>query len=160
MQRIAGLVPGMAAAVLAFAGLLAASGELAVDPPHDPLHNIQCITCHVAHNSAGGRLNRVDGNANVCLSCHVPAGQAAARPFAEADEALPPLPLAAGWTPGRGISHRWDSGPGGHVKAATSNTSLGRIVSTGEFTGRIEEAYTITSPQRARPIRRGSTGAA
>lgn len=130
--------------MLILAGLLAAFAARAVDPPHDPLHNIQCITCHVAHNSAGGTLNRADGNANVCLACHVPAGQAAARPFAETNEALPPLPLATGWTAGSGTSHRWDSGPGGHVKAFASNVSPGRIVSLGEYTGRIEEVYTIT----------------
>ena len=37
------------------------------------------------HNSPGGTLNRVAGNANVCLSCHVPDGQASARPLAAGD---------------------------------------------------------------------------
>lgn len=139
--RLAAFGSMLAAGLLA---LLGGAPALALDPPHDASRNIQCITCHVAHNSAGGALNRVAGNANVCLSCHVPAGQAAARPFAEANEAFPPLPLATGWTAGRGTSHRWDSGPGGHVKPATGNTSPGRINSLGEFTGRIEELYTIT----------------
>ena len=125
-------------------GNLAPGNALALDPPHDASKNVQCITCHVAHSSAGGRLNRVAGNANVCLSCHVPTGQAAARPFAPADEAFPPEPRPTGWTAGRGTSHRWDSGPSGHVKPVSGNASSGRIASMGNFTGRIEEVYTIT----------------
>lgn len=125
-------------------GLLAASGVYALDPPHDSTRNIQCVTCHALHASPGGTLNRVAGNANVCLTCHVPAGQAAARPLSASDEAFPPMPNPAGWTSGRGISHRWDSGPSGHVKTVSGNTSTGRIASSGAYTGRIEETYTIT----------------
>ena len=129
---------------LGLALLLAAAPARALDPPHDGARFIQCITCHMLHNSPGGTLNRVAGNANVCLACHVPDGQAAARPFAATQQALPPLPDPAGWTVGRGSSHRWDSGPSGHVKAVLGNTSSGRIASSGSFSGRIEEAYTIT----------------
>ncbi|HEY5762712.1 MAG TPA: cytochrome c3 family protein [Rhodocyclaceae bacterium] len=137
MSRLASL---FAAALLAGATMQA----LALDPPHDASRNIQCITCHMLHGSPGGTLNRVAGNANVCLSCHVPTGQAAARPFAAAGQALPPEPRPTGWTAGSGISHRWDSGPSGHVKPVSGNTSTGHIASLGSFTGRIEETYTIT----------------
>ena len=120
------------------------AGVAALDPPHDAAKNIQCVTCHMLHNSPGGTLNRVAGNANVCLSCHVPAGQAAPRSFAAIDQASPPLPFSAGWTAGSGSSHRWDSGPSGHVKPVSGNLSSGRVASGGAFTGRIEESYTIT----------------
>lgn len=121
-----------------------AANVWALDPPHDASRNIQCVTCHLLHNSPGGALNRVAGNANVCLSCHVPAAPAANRPFAATDEALPPMPNPTGWTAGRGTSHRWDSGPSGHVKPVPGNASTGRIASGGVFGGRIEETYTIT----------------
>jgi predicted CXXCH cytochrome family protein len=130
--------------LLALAAAVVAPGVQAVDPPHDASRNIQCITCHMLHGSPGGTLNRVAGNANVCLSCHVPSGQAAARPFATTDQASPPLPLASGWTVGSGISHRFDSGPSGHVKPVSGNASPGFVASDGAFTGRIEERYTIT----------------
>ncbi len=120
---------------------------LALDPPHDPASNgIECLTCHVLHGAAGGALNKVDGNANVCMSCHVPAGQAAPRSFAAGDQSFAPMPASSGWTwsIASGTSHRWDSGPSGHVKAGLSNTSTGRVASSGTFTGRIEEQYTLT----------------
>ena len=125
-------------------GLSVVASVLALDPPHDASRNIQCITCHALHNSPGGTLNRVAGHANVCLACHIPAGQAAARPLASADQALPPMPNPSGWTAGRGISHRWDSGPSGHVKPVSGNTSTGIVASGGAYSGRIEEVYTIT----------------
>jgi hypothetical protein len=69
------------------------------------------------------------------MSCHNPTGPAAAKPFADDDQALPGL---------RGTSHRFDSGPSGHVEPALSNSSTGIVQSGGTFTGRIEREYTIT----------------
>jgi predicted CXXCH cytochrome family protein len=118
---------------------------MALDPPHDQSRNFQCVTCHALHNSPGGTLNRVSGNANVCLSCHMPAGQASVRPFATSDEASPPMPDPVnGWTAGSGTSHRWDSGPSGHVRTVSGNASAGKIASGGTFAGRIEDTITIT----------------
>ena len=119
----------------------------ALDPPHNiPTSGIECITCHLPHGAPGGTLTVADGNANVCLTCHVPAGQASERPFAAVNQSLAPMPAPTGWTwsTASGTSHRYDSGPSGHVKAATSNTSTGRVASSGTFNGRIEEQYTIT----------------
>ena len=127
--------------------LLGASTALALDPPHDiPTSGIECITCHLPHGAPGGTLTVADGNANVCMTCHVPAGQASERPFAAVNQSLAPMPAATGWTwsTASGTSHRWDSGPSGHVKPAASNTSTGRVASGGTFSGRIEEQYTIT----------------
>ena len=123
---------------LAAAALLAtlAQNARAVDPPHGIAPTFSnCERCHVAHNSPGGTLNTQSGNANVCLSCHVPAGQAANRPFADGNQAVPGT---------AGTSHRWDSGPSGYVKRVSGNTSPGDIGSGGVFTGRIEDVYTIT----------------
>lgn len=107
----------------------------AVDPPHDIANGINCVNCHTPHGAAGGSITRVEGNPNLCMSCHNPAGLAAPKPFNDADQALPGL---------QGTSHRWDSGPSGHVEAALANSSSGTLRSGGAFAGRIEKTYTIT----------------
>lgn len=123
------------ALALMAAALLPGRAALALDPPHDLSNLIVCLTCHTPHGALGSQITRVEGNSNLCMSCHNPTAIAAGRPFSLADQALPGV---------RGTSHRWDSGPSGHVDAALSNTSPGRINSLGVFTGRIEKAYTIT----------------
>lgn len=115
--------------------LVVAVPARALDPPHDISRNINCINCHTPHGAAGGSITRADGNPNLCMTCHNPAGLASNRPFADADQALPGI---------RGISHRWDSGPSGHVQPAAGNTSSGSIRSGGVFTGRIERVFTLT----------------
>jgi len=115
--------------------MLIAPLALALDPPHDTSRNINCINCHTPHGAAGGSITRVAGNPNLCMSCHVPAGLASNRPFADSDQALPGI---------SGTSHRWDSGPSGHVKANDGNVSSGTMRSGGAFSGRIERVYTIT----------------
>ncbi len=115
--------------------LVHAGPALALDPPHDASNNIDCINCHTPHGAPGGSITREAGNPNLCMSCHVPGGLATNRPFADTDQALPGV---------SGTSHRWDSGPSGHVQAATSNTSTGTVRSGGAFTGRIEKTFTIT----------------
>ena len=49
----------------------------ATDPPHTD-GNDSCASCHLVHQSPGGVLNSVGGNANLCQSCHVSGGQASA----------------------------------------------------------------------------------
>jgi predicted CXXCH cytochrome family protein len=114
---------------------LSCGAARAVDPPHDIPNGINCINCHTPHSAPGGSITRVEGNPNLCMSCHNPAGLAAPRPFNDADQAIPGV---------QGTSHRWDSGPSGHVEAALANSSTGTLRSGGAFTGRIEKTYTIT----------------
>lgn len=117
------------------AAAIPARGQF-VDPPHSLVNPTNpCLECHTPHHAPGMTITRVEGNANLCMSCHNAAGPAAARPFTDAHQAFPGL---------GGISHRWDSGPSGHVEPATANGSGGTIRSGGAFTGRIERTYTIT----------------
>ncbi len=107
----------------------------ALDPPHDISNAIDCINCHTPHGAPGGSITREAGNPNLCMTCHTPAGLAGNRPFSDADQALPGV---------RGNSHRWDSGPSGHVERQPGNTSSGSLRAGGVFSGRIENRYTIT----------------
>ncbi|MBW2665354.1 MAG: 6-bladed beta-propeller [Deltaproteobacteria bacterium] len=116
-------------------GPAASERAFALDPPHDFSNSIDCSNCHLPHGAAGGAITRVAGNPNLCISCHTPGGLAAGRPFNDADQALPG---------NGGTSHRWDSGPSGHLLVGLSNTSSGALESGGAFTGRIERIYSIT----------------
>ncbi len=113
---------------------LAPGGSWALDPPHDASQSIDCGNCHITHHAPGGAITKVAGNPNLCMSCHTPGGMASAKPFADADEAIP----GAG-----GTSHRWDSGASGWVKADPANTSAGTVRSSGSFSGRYAKSYTI-----------------
>ncbi len=80
----------------------------ALDAPHDPSNPneaISCMKCHVGHNAPGVSLTTVDGNANLCQSCHSPGGGGGPTghgfPWADADQAS----LVAR----HGTSHRWDA---------------------------------------------------
>jgi predicted CXXCH cytochrome family protein len=64
----------------------------------DP-HGTVCSQCHINHTSPGGQLTAVLGNANLCISCHNPAGSASPKPFANDDKAVPGT---------SGTSHAWD----------------------------------------------------
>jgi len=121
--------------VVALLGLLLQPLALALDPPHDISRGINCINCHTPHNAAGGSITRADGNPNLCMTCHIPGGLASNRPFGDGDQAIPGV---------SGTSHRWDSGPSGHVKPVNGNSSTGFIRSGGLFNGRIERVYTIS----------------
>ena len=125
------LVP-LAAAALA---LLGGPAHATHHPPHDASFAVECLSCHVPHGAAGNVIQRYDTVPALCMSCHVPGDQASALPFSEQDQALPGL---------TGTSHRFDSGPSGHVEPALSNTSTGTLRSGGAFTGRIERSYAIT----------------
>lgn len=91
--------------------LLAAALPLvaaALDAPHDlsnPTEAISCMKCHVGHNAPGVSLTTVQGNANLCQSCHSPSGGGGPTghgfPWADADQA----DLATR----HGTSHRWDA---------------------------------------------------
>lgn len=116
--------------------MLAAHPALATHhPPHDSTFAVECLSCHVPHGAAGNVLQRRDSVPALCMSCHTPGDQASSLPFNESAQALPGL---------IGTSHRFDSGPSGHVEPALSNTSSGTVRSGGTFSGRIENTYTIT----------------
>lgn len=122
---------------LLLAALLAglAPAARALDPPHNEVNGINCNNCHTPHHAPGGTITKAAGNPNLCMTCHTPAGLAQNRPFADTDQAFP----------GQiGTSHRFDSGPSGHVERSLANTSTGAVESGGAFTGRIEKTYTIT----------------
>ncbi len=68
------------------------------DAPHWG-DSIECLSCHMLHESKGAQLTNVAGNANLCMSCHNPTGRASAKPFTNADRAIPGT---------SGTSHAWD----------------------------------------------------
>lgn len=123
--------------------LLSSSSVLALDPPHDATNAIECSSCHTPHTAPGGAITTVAGNSNLCLSCHAPGGPAAAKAFNDVDQAFPGPGLPAGEV-AAGTSHRWDSGPSGHIEPVAGNTSSGAVQSTGTFTGRYAKTYTLT----------------
>ncbi len=59
----------------------------------------ECNSCHIFHSAPGAQLGMIDGNANLCISCHNPAGLANAKPFMNADKAIPGV---------SGTSHAWN----------------------------------------------------
>ncbi|MCF6342564.1 MAG: cytochrome c3 family protein, partial [Bacteroidales bacterium] len=62
-------------------------------------NSIPCLTCHVLNNAPGDQLTAIAGNANLCMSCHNPAGMASNTPFTNADRAEPGI---------GGTSHAWN----------------------------------------------------
>ncbi len=60
--------------------LLGSSSVSAVDPPHW-YFEMDCQTCHMGHDAAGGGLTVAEGNSNLCLSCHTEGGRAGALPI-------------------------------------------------------------------------------
>lgn len=119
----------------------------ALDPPHSLTAAGNCSNCHTPHHALGGTLTKVAGNPNLCQSCHVTGGLASARALPNSDQAQPAPGLPAGTAPA-GNSHRWDSGPSGHVSPDAANTSTGAVQSGGALTGRYPKTYTlaITAP--------------
>lgn len=79
----------------------------AIDAPHDGSNSIDCLSCHKIHHALGGTLNTADSNPNLCMTCHNPAGLAAAKSMADVDRANP-FGTADGRTPYRGVSHPWN----------------------------------------------------
>lgn len=87
--------------ILVVALLLAAPlGAAAVDEPHaSPLG---CSNCHLGHNAPGGALTSVNGNFNLCQSCHTNP-QYTGRfgfPWVAGDQAVPGT---------SGTSHSWSA---------------------------------------------------
>ncbi len=136
---------GASLLLLAALGGFAAAPLFALDPPHHFPAAIKgpCNECHKLHKAPGGVLTSVAGNANLCLSCHVAGGQAAAKALADSDQALPAPGLPTG-TSAAGTSHRWDSGVSGHLAKDAANTSTGKVASGGAYTGRYPKTYTLT----------------
>lgn len=132
-------------ATLLALGLLAAAGTslFAMDPPHNiSVANSYgtlnyCSACHkVMGGASGATLTVVAGNTNLCLSCHVSGGSATNFAFTATDQALPTWGLPAGVAP-TGTSHRWDSGPQGHItfKGGATTASTGTLKPSGVFSG-------------------------
>lgn len=118
---------------------------VASDQPHDPASAIQCTSCHKMKNAPGANLTAVAGNANLCRSCHLPGGLASGKPLTTSDQALPGPGLPAGVS-ASGNSHRWDSGPAGHVsfQGGAPIASTGSLQPLGAYTGTYSRTYTIT----------------
>jgi len=131
--------PALATVVGLFLTLWVAlpAGAQFVDPPHSDvlLPDAPCLACHTPHHAEGVSITKAQAVPLLCQTCHTSTGLAMNRPLPEGAQALPGI---AGW------SHRWDSGPSGHVEPSAANTSPGLVRSGGAFTGRIERTYTIT----------------
>lgn len=98
----------------------------AADWPHRTTGNAWwCTQCHVVHNTTNGQFTTQKGNPNVCQSCHTSGGPATDKPMLNVHLAVPGT---------QGVSHRWDSGPGGYITPNTSNGSTGTVYSGVNFT--------------------------
>ena len=142
-SRLAGVCRVVLAAVILLA-LRFPSPLRATDLPHTDGNN--CSNCHMVHNALGGvYLSVVNGNANLCQSCHVPGGSASAKALSNSDQAFPAQGLPAGVAPS-GNSHRWDSGVAGHVVSVggAAIASTGTVQSSGTFNGMYAKTYTLT----------------
>jgi predicted CXXCH cytochrome family protein len=111
----------------------------ATDPPHDTATyggKSGCLACHLTHRAPGGTLTSVSGNSNLCLTCHTTNGNAQNKPLFESNEALPTWGLPTGMS-AAGNTHRWDSGPQGHITRIGGATpaSTGKITPSGVYTG-------------------------
>ncbi len=97
----------------------------AIDAPHWGT-TIECLSCHALHESPGGQLTAVAGNANLCMSCHNPTGQAGAKPFVAADKAVPGT---------SGTSHAWDVAADNptHGAALPANPDISRQIINGQI---------------------------
>ncbi len=89
------IVISVSSSIIAYNPFLITSLKPASDAPH----NFTCNSCHITHTSPGLTLTSVQGNANLCMSCHNSAGSASAKPFSVSDKAKPGT---------SGTSHAWD----------------------------------------------------
>ncbi|MCX6294521.1 MAG: hypothetical protein NTX97_00405 [Bacteroidetes bacterium] len=74
------------------------SSPVMVVTPSACLPHNSCSNCHMLHSSVGGALTAVNGNPNLCISCHNPVGIASTKPLSNADKAIPGV---------SGNSHSW-----------------------------------------------------
>jgi predicted CXXCH cytochrome family protein len=74
-----------------FLATLTSFSALASDPPHwsGPTTNIDCVSCHTGHGSAGTTLTLSASNINLCQSCHNPSGIASVCSIETIDLAVP-----------------------------------------------------------------------
>lgn len=75
--------------------------------------HIDCNQCHINHYSLGNQLTSINGNSNLCISCHNPAGTASSKPFSNSAKAIPGV---------SGNSHKWDM-PSVNAKFGTNKTT-------------------------------------
>ncbi|UCC28730.1 MAG: hypothetical protein JSU86_11070, partial [Phycisphaerales bacterium] len=76
---------------------------LVIDPGYDGPHMVDgrviCGRCHGISDQPGGHEGQIEGQVNLCTSCHTGGGQAMDTPVHELD--------MAGGSDGRGRSHAW-----------------------------------------------------
>ncbi len=120
-------------------------GLQAQDTPHDAAYSVQCTSCHNIHGGPGTSLTSGPGNANLCRSCHMSGGLASGRPMNTTAQAFPG-PGNSGAPLKGGHSHRWDSGPAGHLAflGGAGTTSTGTLTPLGAYQGAYPKTYTIT----------------
>ncbi|MFQ5604525.1 MAG: cytochrome c3 family protein [bacterium] len=99
-----------------------------VDAPHKG-NGIECGSCHILHQSADVQLTNVAGNANLCMSCHNPAGLASNKPFTNADRANPGV---------SGTSHAWNA-------TAINNTYGASLPTDAEMLKRVYDGKIVCS---------------
>ncbi|MCF6364775.1 MAG: hypothetical protein L3J35_01090 [Bacteroidales bacterium] len=90
-----------------------------VNPKSDFPHNFTCNACHILHTSPGISLTSVQGNANLCMSCHNPTGVANLKPFSVNDKAVPGT---------KGTSHSWDVSGINNLYAANLPTEANMLL--------------------------------
>lgn len=73
--------------------------SMSAEPPHNQEAGVTCDSCHTFANAIGPSSTKW-ANDNLCISCHVGAGSASAKPFASNAQAVPST---------SGTSHRWDA---------------------------------------------------
>jgi len=86
-----------------------------------------CSSCHILHNAPGTTLTSVGGNALLCQSCHNTNGAASAKPFANADKAIPGI---------SGTSHAWDvaaENTSYETLAPAADTEMGKRLPAGNI---------------------------
>lgn len=130
---------------LVLAGLLFHPSLRAGDPPHDATQNIQCESCHNVHGGPGTSLTSSPGNANLCQSCHMAGGKASASTLNTSAEALPNPGLPRD-SNAIGNSHRWNSGPAGHISflGGAAISSTGSVLPLGAYSGVYPKTYILT----------------
>jgi DNA-binding beta-propeller fold protein YncE len=75
------------------------------DPPH-MLDDVICGRCHGINGQPGGHLGLIEGQTNLCISCHTGAGHALSTAFRSAD-AADPYGTNPAVADGRGTAHAW-----------------------------------------------------
>ena len=111
-----------------------------IKPASDAPHNFTCNSCHITHTSPGLTLTSVQGNANLCMSCHNPVGSASVKPFSVSDKAVPGT---------SGTSHAWDVPAVNALYAANLTTDpemLKRVVNDTIICSTCHDQHSQTFP--------------